>query len=258
MRSLVNEVKKHTEELLAHIEEGIPLKKSFPPRGDQVLSPLKAILYFDERERKHVTAGLRDEVSQTLASIKMLSENAAILVNSEQSELLELLEQISAASLFALSEVEHIIDEVRPSILDVLGITSALSWTLRKFREANPSIHIVEHLKVDDADIPDQLKTDVFRVFQALINNVAQHSQARRMEVVLAIECGFLELQVEDNGSGFDKKRTRADASDTQHAHAGDSMLVTQARMRLRGGRLKVFARDREGTCVAAFWPLAA
>jgi len=254
----VKDVKKHNEEFLAQREERDPLQESFQPRNERELSLLRATLSSNEREKKSVAAILEDKVSQALASIKMLSENAIILVNSEQSDLFDLLERISAASLFALSEVEDIIDEIRPSILDILGIISALSWTLRKFREANPSIQIVEHLEVDDADIPDRLKTDVFRVFQALISNVAQHSHAHRVEVVLSIDRGFLELQVEDNGIGFDRNRMEAEGWDTQNANAGDSIPVTEARVRLGGGSLRIFTREKEGTRVAATWPLSA
>ncbi len=257
LRCLLRRLKDRTEEFLAQMRGTDPARKVINSWEEREMALLQATLYSDERKRRHVASRLQDEVSQNLSFIRMLAENASELVKPERGELSDLLERISEATLLALSEVENIIDKTRPPILDILGVTAALSYALRKFREANPGIHVVQRLEVDDSKIPDPLKTDIFRVAQSLMKNVSQHSRADGMEVSLTLEDGCLELRIEDNGTDHVEGGAVTDGLDRRGAGSDYAILVTQARLRVMGGYLEIRMREGRGMCAVAVWPLA-
>ena len=93
--------------------------------------------------------------------------------------------------------------DLRPSIIDDLGILATLRWFTREFQAVYNHIKVDVDSDVDEEDIQDPLKVVLFRIVQEALNNVARHSRADSASVSLGAGNGNIELTIEDNGVGF-------------------------------------------------------
>ena len=98
----------------------------------------------------------------------------------------------------AIEEVRRICKNLRPPILDDLGIVATISWFCREFGK------VYGNIRVEEKAVPGELKTSLFRVLQEAFNNIAKHSGADRVRVVLKKDDKRIVLLIEDNGRGFD------------------------------------------------------
>ena len=163
------------------------------------------ILVAHEAERERIAHDVRDGLAQTLVSIKMRAARALAAVDAGQGDLAgEVLREMVPLLQGTLDEGRRIWTELRPPILDDLGIASALSWFCREFRKTHPDIELDLDVQVRDKDVPEPLKTAIYRVLQEAVDNVARHAQARHLLVVLRRGRLGIDLLVSDDGRGFD------------------------------------------------------
>ncbi len=92
---------------------------------------------------------------------------------------------------------------LRPAILDEVGLVATLSWFSREFERVYP-ITVLNQTEVTEDDVPEPLKIVIFRIVQEALNNSAKHSRADRINLKLIKENGTIQLAIEDNGQGFD------------------------------------------------------
>jgi len=147
--------------------------------------------------------------------------------------------------------VRSISTALRPSILDDLGLLPTIAWHLREFERIHPGFTVEQRLAASELDVPDDLRTPIFRVLQEATTNVAKHSGASRMVVGLETAGGRLRLWVEDDGIGF-----RPDAPPADGRPAGVGMGSMRERTQLTGGVFSVRSAPGAGTTVTADWPL--
>ena len=102
----------------------------------------------------------------------------------------------------AIEESRRIQMALRPSSLDDLGILPTLNWFFREFQKTYPSIHIKNQINIEEKDVPDILKTVIYRICQEAFNNIAKHSKAEVVTLSLR-KTDKIELAIEDNGRGF-------------------------------------------------------
>jgi PAS domain S-box-containing protein len=196
-----------------------------------------------EEERKRIAREIHDELGQQLTSLKMRLDYAfrAALDPAEASR------QRSAISREvedAIRAVRKIATELRPGLLDNLGLEPALEWLVDNCR-ARYGIQIdsaFESFSVDDSTA-----TAVFRVAQEALTNVAKHSQASRVSIRLFREDQTICLDVSDNGVGLTPASTRA----------GFGLLGMKERATLAGGTLEVLPSDQGGVRVHLTLPAA-
>ncbi len=99
-------------------------------------------------------------------------------------------------------------NDLRPPLLDDLGILPTLTWYSREFQKIYPDIAIEPRLEVREEDVPEQLKVIIFRITQEALNNIGKHSQATHIRISLSRERNQLRLAIEDDGKGFDSRRS--------------------------------------------------
>jgi two-component system sensor histidine kinase UhpB len=177
-----------------------------------------------EGERARIAGGLHDEVGQVLTGVLLQLEGEA---RSEETK---------AAVRQALEEVRRIARELRPEMLDQLGLVSALTELSRKF--AASSLRIERRFADDLPPLSDEAELTVYRVAQESLTNVARHAQASRVEVALERGAGSVVLRVVDDGRGMDEAAAAA------NGHGG--LRGMRERAVLVGGALAV-KRGREG-----------
>jgi len=163
------------------------------------------LLSAEEKERKRIARELHDGIGQALSAIKFSVENSLGRLRkvSEPSEL-KSLETIIPLTQKTIEEVRRIVKDLRPSILDDLGILATINWFCREFQEVYTGIRIKAEIDVQENCIPPSLKTIIYRILQEALNNVAKHSRADGVQLSLLQQDSRIILSIQDNGVGFD------------------------------------------------------
>jgi signal transduction histidine kinase len=208
-----------------------------------------------ESERARVSTALGDEIVSVMTMARYLIEDAAQrLARGEVDEASEALQNSSARIRDATSQVLALCSELRPRVLDDLGLLPALSTHFRDFGQDNRAIFVSPRIGVSEGDLPDGLKLTIFRIVQAALSNVAHHSRASAVRVFLSLFDDELRLGIEDNGVGFDVERWRH----RRHNHDGCGLGMIQRWAETTGGRCHVEAVPSHGVKIQVVWPMRA
>ncbi len=209
----------------------------------------RRLLTTQEAERRHIARELHDEIGQLLTVIK-LDLQSALRQPGVQSAAPALNDSIDTIDQL-VGKVRDLSLNLRPSMLDDLGLIPALRWyTQRQAKHLGLAIDL--HLPNAAPRPPAEMETACFRIIQEALTNAARHAQATQVTVSVSISPQYAELTVRDNGVGFD-------VSSTQHsaiAGGGFGLLGMQERAQLVGGALQLTSTPGVGTCIAARFPL--
>ena len=210
------------------------------------------LLTIQEEERRRVARDLHDSVGQTLTGIKFMVEAALGGPWPEDRRPgMERLRSLVPTIQDAVEEVRRISTELRPSILDDLGLLPTMAWYFREFEKAHPRLAVEQRLNVTESEVPAALRTPIFRILQEATNNAAKHSGARRLVIGLDEGGGRLRLRVEDDGVGFDPG-----APPVEGGNGGSGLSSMRERTELSGGAFSLRAAPHAGTAIAAEWRL--
>jgi len=208
-----------------------------------------------ENERARLSRELHDGISQMLVSVKLLLESA--LARFEVSEPRV---QPAEAALStgigrlgdALREVRRISHALRPSMLDDLGLAAALEQLTRELSaQSHVAIGFTQIAHDHATQLPDTVKTALFRIAQEALTNIFRHAQATQAAVSLDISAHRVTLSISDDGRGFDVERVQADPS------AGVGLRNMRERLEALHGELQLASRPGH-TIVTASVPLFA
>lgn len=209
------------------------------------------LLEIQEEERKRISRELHDSIGSSLSAIKMYLENTLDQMQKGSTNL-ESLEAIISMTQDTINESRRIMTELRPSILDDVGILATLRWFCRTFKTVHPNVHIEERLEILESEVPEHLKIVVLRIVQEAFHNIAKYSRARSVSLSLCKNDTAIELSVRDNGIGFDPVSTLP----RKELGGGVGLTSMKERAKLSGGRFRVTSRKGEGTAVSASWTL--
>ena len=226
--------------LIEQIRNGIERQKTLSRR----------LLTAQEEERRRLAVELHDELGQVLTAVKINLESLARgpAVPPTPAVLAPMVRSVDEA----LQRVKDIALDLRPSVLDDLGLAAALRWFGDRFAQGSG---VEAHLSIGELpSVEPGTATACFRVAQEALTNVRRHSRARQVWLDLHVLAGALELSVRDDGIGFDI----AAARDRAHAGASVGLLGMQERALLVGGEFEVANVPAGGTVVRARFPLEA
>ena len=210
------------------------------------------LLTAQENERRRVAQELHDGTGQALTAIKFSMEN--ILANMEKtasSPSVELLKSLVPVIQRATEEVRRISMDLRPSTLDDLGILATITWFCREFQRIYSGIRIEREIRLEEGDVPEMLKTVIYRVLQEALNNAAKHSRTSRVHLYLGMEKDTIDLIVSDDGTGFDLESVMATDSHLR----GFGLASMRERTELSGGLFAIRTGASVGTVIRASWP---
>ncbi len=154
-----------------------------------------------EQERTQIAREIHDELGQALTALKMDVHWISQRVTAE-SVLAEKTRSMSAMIDTTVHAVRRISSELRPKLLDDLGLSAAIEWQAREF-EQRSGVDCDVRSEPDDIVLDPATSTALFRVFQETLTNVARHAGARRIDVLLRKDAGGVELVVVDDGAGI-------------------------------------------------------
>lgn len=203
-----------------------------------------------EAERRHIARELHDEIGQSLTAAEM-NLQAALRMPAPAALEKRLAESRDAVGR-VLEQVHDLSLNLRPSMLDDLGLAPALRWYTQRQAELTGLVASFQAEGVDLRMDPI-IETECFRVAQEALTNVVRHAQARHVVVRLGNLQGKLVLSVRDDGIGFDVAAYREQA--VRGASLG--LLSMEERATLAGGGLEMISSPAKGTEVRAWFPLA-
>lgn len=155
-----------------------------------------------EEERKHISREIHDELGQQLTLLKLDLLQIGKKLHPEEGELIDKMKQADQLLAGIMRSVRKIATQLRPSILDNLGLVSALEWQSREF-ERNFGIRCIFESLLTDPLFSEKQSNALFRIYQEALTNIARHSGANRVDAVLSEDNNNIILEVRDNGKGF-------------------------------------------------------
>ena len=211
-------------------------------------------LTIQENERRRIAADLHDGLGQSLGILSASIESAVNLVNEgEKEQSLECLDRLRRNVRSALDDLRRIAMDLRPAMLDSLGILATLSWHSREIEAAYPSVQFERKIGVSEDDVPQSLRTAMFRIVQEAGNNAIQHGKANHLVVRLNKKYGVLELTIEDNGKGFDP----GVISKSRPLDRGLGLQSMRERAELSCGIFDITSEPGKGTRVRVRWAVS-
>lgn len=218
------------------------------------LRKLSALLVsIQEDERRRIALDLHDGLGQSLSLIKLAVDNTVgQLAAGETDAALDGLQQVIPHLKEALLEVRRVSTQLRPSILDDLGILPTLSWFFREFEAVCGHIAVEKALTISEQEVPDSLKITLYRIVQEATGNIVKHAAADQMRVSLYRSEDVLHLEIQDNGRGFDP----ASVTYRQGENRGLGLISMRERVALSGGSYRIESTPGIGTHIRALWPL--
>ena len=192
-----------------------------------------------EQERKYLSRELHDQVGQMLTGLRMELSNLARMHGDAESELSSRIAHAKGIVEQTLQVVRNIAMLLRPSMLDDLGLTPALTWLIKETSRSS-SIEIEANIDPSLDSLPDTYRTCIYRVVQEALTNISRHSHARAANVSLNLVDDWVQGSINDNGQGFAAGPNRR----------GLGLIGMEERARELGGDVNVVSAVGRGTRV--------
>jgi signal transduction histidine kinase len=200
-----------------------------------------------EEERTRISREIHDELGQSLTALKLDLSWLIRRLTKDQAPLLEKVTDMSRLIDMNIQTVKRIAAELRPGLLDDLGLTAALEWQAEEF-EQRQGIRCELRISPEDISLERELSTAVFRIFQETLTNVVRHAHARKVSVNLRKSRNVLTLSVRDDGRGITQKQIAGPTS--------IGLIGMRERVGLLGGKVSISGAKNRGTLVRVTIPL--
>jgi signal transduction histidine kinase len=204
---------------------------------------LHNLLSIQEEERRRIARELHDETSQTLATLNVNLEAAIAMLPEDMAKAEDLLRKTQNQSVNTLEEIHRLIFDLRPVVLDDLGLVTAVQWlTENNLQRAGISVNFKTRGRVKKLSSP--LAILLFRVIQEAIHNIAKHGGAKTANISLHFMKEMIKVIIKDDGRGFDVE----EAMNTKDRPRGLGLLGMRERVELMNGSLNIRSRPGGGT----------
>jgi signal transduction histidine kinase len=226
------------------------LRKDIECRPETGLPSLSSrLLSVQEDERKKIAMELHDSLGSLLTAIKMNLENARGLMTAGKAGP-GILDNPIYLTQLAIAEVRSLIFDLRPSLLDDLGLIAAINSLCRQVTTCS-NIHIEKATRAEESQIPENIKIVIFRVIQEAFHNIAKYSKADLVELELTDLGDTIELTIHDHGVGFELDYAFTERS----GEKGFGLAIMKERAESSGGSFLIESLSGEGTTIRASWP---
>jgi signal transduction histidine kinase len=204
--------------------------------------------YVREEERTRIAREVHDELGQSLTGLKLDLAWISGRLPRSQRVLLDKLQTMADHVDSTIQSIRRIATELRPGILDDLGLVAALEWQANEFQNRTGILCNVTST-LQDTSLDSDLNTAFFRIFQETLTNIVRHANATRVDVNSTREGGMVILTVRDNGRGI----MPAEIKDRRSI----GLLGMEERAALLGGEFEITGEPGRGTLVTVRIPLA-
>lgn len=249
-RGLESAVSQRTYELQAEVAERELVTQELL-LSQQRLQALSANLEeVREAERARLASDLHDELGQSFTVMKL--DLTRLIDDTQSKPMQERLQHMLGMLDQAADTVREISENLRPGMLDLLGLAAAVEVYLEKFEQAT-GINCRFHKDKDRFNLDPRAITALYRVLQESMNNIAKHAEASEINVQLFEHNGEVMLVVEDNGIGVEASKAKKLG---QPKKGGFGVIGMSERLRNFGGRFHLDSDPEMGTRIEAYIPL--
>ncbi|WP_462331763.1 sensor histidine kinase [Schwartzia sp. (in: firmicutes)] len=215
-----------------------------------------AIIRAQEDERLRVSREIHDGPAQDVANLLLESSIIERLIDVDPDEAKMSIKELRKHLKGCLTDIRQIIFDMRPMSLDDLGLVAAIGAVARKFRDRD-MLNVRFSVDGEEVQLPDHVKTGLFRIVQESLNNVLHHSGVKEANLRMLYTDAAVSILVEDKGQGFDVDEFEMENQNaTEDKHFG--ILGMRERATIIGAELSVTSRIGEGTRVHIRYPLKA
>lgn len=246
------EVEEDRREKVAALREARDQLELRVRQRTEALSELSSrLITAQEEERKRVAGDLHDGIGQCISAVKFMVETVMQQLSGKVKEQdLKSLQALIPLLQASSEEVRNMTMNLRPTILDDLGVIATINWFCRQFQMVYSHIRIEKRVEMVETDVPDALKITIFRVLQEAMNNIAKHSDADAVEIYVGKVRDVLVLTVTDNGRGFEMREIQNHQASSEFF----GIIGMRERVELTSGRFRIQAAHGAGTQVRAEW----
>ncbi len=237
----------HLQEYVEQTEQILQTLEIAPaPRGaggqSAAFGTVEAIIQAQEAERQRLSRQMHDGPAQALSNFILQTEIAMRLFDINPDQARKELEDLKQSATATFQKVRDFIFELRPMMLDDLGLVPTLKRYVEAFREqGNTEIRL--NISGVERRLESYIEVMIFRAIQELIGNAARHSQASQISVTIDISDTDVKVGVEDNGKGFD--------IDTLLEGSNMGVKVIKERVEMLGGHLDVESAMNQGSKIS-------
>jgi signal transduction histidine kinase len=210
---------------------------------------LAKVIGAQEDERKRLARELHDETSQTLNALVMRLETAVAAFPAEAAR--QRLSEAKQLTVHALDELHRLIYDLRPSVLDDLGLLSAVRWYAERHLEPL-GVAVRWEFSGVERRVQPEIETALFRVMQEAITNIEKYAHAESVLIQCVLRDDSLAFEIEDDGDGFDP----ASLPSAGDARRGLGLMGMRERVELLGGTIAIDAAPGAGVRIAVTVPL--
>jgi signal transduction histidine kinase len=197
-----------------------------------------------ENERAAISREIHDHLGQSLTALKIDIQHIQDKMPDGSPEARKL-ESMSGLVTEMIRDVQRIAAELRPAILDDLGLASAMEWYIREFgkRTGITCRHRLDFMQFSDT----RKNLTLYRILQEALTNVSRHASASMVQVDLFVKGNAAVMTVKDDGAGFDESKI--------HSFNSLGFIGIRERLKLTGGRLDIESRPGKGTKLSVSIP---
>ncbi|RJQ55032.1 MAG: PAS domain S-box protein [Nitrospiraceae bacterium] len=200
-----------------------------------------------EKERSRIARDIHDELGQSLTALKMELSWLKKRLQKGQGALSKKAESMFKLIAATVKTVQRISSELRPGLLDDLGLAAAIEWQAGEFQKRT-GIKCEVRIIPEDLILDKELATNIFRIFQQAITNVLRHAGATRIRVSLKADPSNIELAIRDNGKGISQEQISSPYS--------FGLISMRERVLPWAGRVKIRGAENKGTTIKVKVPV--
>ncbi len=212
---------------------------------------LNLVISVQEEERKRIARGLHDETSQALTSLTVNLETVIATLPTNAGETAAKLRRIQSLAAKTLDEIHKIIYELRPTLLDDLGLVAAVQWYAENYLEA-AGVKVYLETTGLERRLPAPIETALFRTIQEAATNIVRHASAKNAHIKFEFNDTSISIHIEDSGMGFDFDKVMR----MKGGGRGLGLLSMKERVELLGGVLGIKSQSGLGTRIAVKIPI--
>ncbi len=232
--------------------ENALLHQEIQRRGEMRRHLLQQCIYIQEEERRRIARELHDDTSQVLTSLSARLEAIMCMLppdlhpNSIHGEL----RGIQSSMIRMIDDTHRMIYQLRPTVLDDLGLVAAVRWQADNLLEAR-GIKVRFDSAGKERKLPSDVEIGLFRIIQEATNNIVKHAEAWNSKIEIRFEDNMLSILVEDDGRGFDVDQVMNITNEKR----GFGLLNIKERVEYMGGQLSIQSQLNLGSQITVQIP---
>jgi PAS domain S-box-containing protein len=239
------------ERLNSQIEERKLVETVLRKSKDKLRLLSNRLINAQEKERNRIAIELHDELGQSLIGLKFQLSSFQTKLGGNQKELKQEIKQAANSIDLMTENVRRLSRDLRPSVLEHLGLFEALQWLFEDFSK-KLQIKIVKKITKPEFPFSKEQELIIFRIFQEALANIGKHAQATQIFIELTQERRSAVFSIKDNGKGFNSKTVKGKNS----SESGLGLTAMAERAQMAGGDFDIKSEVGNGTLITFSVPL--